>query len=170
MWNESATRASECTAYPTTSSSRKKAESIPSRIMMRVDLERPMFTVSERACSCDGTVRVYAGPLWPVFAWKAQRGRRGGVSGRGRGVAVGCQMLRQFAVGARRTDERSPINDRRVSATSCPIASSLAPSPIRNHPCPIQRRTHWPWECTSCIVWHSFLPDSDILRCHNRPT
>lgn len=57
-------------------------------------------------------------------------------------------MLRQFTVGVRRTDERSPINDGRVSATSCPIASSPAPSPIRNHPCPIQRRTHWPWECT----------------------
>ena len=54
MWKESATRASECTAYPTISSSRKKAESIPSRIIMRVDLESPMFAVSERARSCDG--------------------------------------------------------------------------------------------------------------------
>jgi hypothetical protein len=48
MWNESATRANECTAYPTTNSSKKKAESMASKIMMRVDLERAMTAVSER--------------------------------------------------------------------------------------------------------------------------
>ena len=48
MWNESATSASECTAYPTMSSSKKKAESMPSRIIIRVDLESAMAGVVER--------------------------------------------------------------------------------------------------------------------------
>jgi hypothetical protein len=48
MWNESATSASECTAYPTISSSKKKTESMPSRIMIRVDLESAMAGVVER--------------------------------------------------------------------------------------------------------------------------
>lgn len=52
MWNESATSASECTAYPTISSSRKKHESMASRIMMRVDLESAMAAVLERVRSC----------------------------------------------------------------------------------------------------------------------
>jgi hypothetical protein len=60
MWKESATRASECTAYPTINSRRKKAESIPSRIIMRVDLESPMFAESERARSYDGRCAVLA--------------------------------------------------------------------------------------------------------------
>lgn len=48
MWNESATRAKECTAYPTMSSRKKKAVSIASRIIMRDDLESPMTAVSGR--------------------------------------------------------------------------------------------------------------------------
>lgn len=48
MWKESATRARECTAYPTMSSRKKKAVSMPRRIMIRVDLESPMLTASER--------------------------------------------------------------------------------------------------------------------------
>jgi hypothetical protein len=67
MWNESATRASECTAYPnqssisnnvtsifqryqliyldapTTSSNKKKALSIPSKIPIRVDFDNPIL-------------------------------------------------------------------------------------------------------------------------------
>jgi hypothetical protein len=45
MWKESATRASECTEYPTISSKKKKAVSIPSSIIMRVDLESPISAV-----------------------------------------------------------------------------------------------------------------------------
>jgi hypothetical protein len=48
MWNESATSARECTVYPAISSTKKKAVSIPSRIIIRVDLESPMVAVLER--------------------------------------------------------------------------------------------------------------------------
>jgi ribosomal protein L31 len=48
MWNESATRARECTAYPAINSTKKKAVSMPKRIIIRVDLESPMVAVSQR--------------------------------------------------------------------------------------------------------------------------
>jgi hypothetical protein len=52
MWNESATRARECTVYPAISSTKKNAVSMPSSIMIRVDLESPMFAVSQRKRRC----------------------------------------------------------------------------------------------------------------------
>lgn len=43
MWNESATRAREWTAYPAINSTKKKAVSMPRSIIIRVDLESPMM-------------------------------------------------------------------------------------------------------------------------------
>lgn len=56
MWNESATSAKECTVYPAISSTKKKAVSMASSIMMRVDLESPMLAVSERPSRCTGVM------------------------------------------------------------------------------------------------------------------
>ena len=49
MWKESATSASEWTAYPTMSSKKKKAVSIASNIIMLVDLERPIIATGMRS-------------------------------------------------------------------------------------------------------------------------
>lgn len=43
MWNESATKASEWTAYPVMSSIRKKTLSMTRRMLIRVDFERPIL-------------------------------------------------------------------------------------------------------------------------------
>lgn len=58
MWNESATRARECTAYPVMSSMRKKTESMAKRILILVDFESPMLSSTR----CLDKTREWCGP------------------------------------------------------------------------------------------------------------
>lgn len=52
MWNESATSARECTAYPTMISKKKKMVSITRSVMIRVERESPIVV---NGCDIEGT-------------------------------------------------------------------------------------------------------------------